>query len=491
MANCAHCGLELPSFSFGEPTNLCPSCRQLGGAAYAAVPGPTPPATVTAIKRAPYRPPFTVTILGLNLLVFILMVLSGVPIGGRPDNLQLLKWGADFGPLSLDGQPWRILTSNYVHIGIFHIFFNMWCLWDLGRLSERIFGGWTYLLVYTTCGIAGSLASLWLHPMVVGAGASGAIFGLAGALITALYLGKLPYPGQVLRGMMRSLLTFAGYNLFFGAVIPGIDNSAHIGGLLMGLALGAVIGPQLTEPPDRRRAHERMTFVAAALVLVAFGSYVKQKNGYVVALGNAGQVSKGQLDQAITALQASIARNPRNKTALGLLSNAYLQRKDYSNAATTLKRLLQLDPNNASAKYNLGLTYAALGRYEDARPIFADLVQQDPKDDSAWVLLGASLDGLGHEQEAVDAYQKAIALNPKNAEAYRELGLAQMKLHQPGAAIASLQQSARLDPSNAATQKDLGDVYTATGNPAEAAAAFRKANELKKAAPEQPATPQP
>jgi rhomboid protease GluP len=483
MATCVRCGRELPSFSFGETSNLCPNCRQLPATASPAAPSAQPPGGVSPVKRAPYRPPFTVTIVGLNLIVFAAMVATGAQIG-VPNNLQLLKWGADFGPLSLDGQPWRILTSNYVHIGILHIFFNMWCLWDLGRLSERIFGGWTYLIVYTTCGIAGSLASLWLHPMVVGAGASGAIFGLAGALITALYLGKLPYPGQVLRGMLRSLLTFAGYNLFFGAVVPGIDNSAHIGGLLTGLALGAVLGPQLMESPDRRRGHERMTFAAAALILVAFGTSVKQKNGYVVALVNAGQsLNKGQLDQAIATLQGSVARSPRNKVALGLLGNAYLRKKDYPNAETTLKRVLQLDPNDASAKYNLGLTYAGMGRYEEARQIFAHLVQQDPKDDDIWVLLGASLDGLGREQEAVDAYQKAIALNPKNAEAYRELGLAQMKMNQPGAAIASLQQSARLDPSNPETQKDLGDVYSAIGNLSEAAAASRKAEELKKAAP--------
>ena len=86
------------------------------------------------------------------------------------------------------------------------------------------------------------------------------------------------------------------------------------------------------------------------------------------------------------------------------------------------------------------------------------------------------------EQEAVDAYQKAIALNPRNAEAFRELGLAQMKLNQPGAAVASLQQSARLDPENPETQKDLGDVYTAMGNSAGAQVAFRKSEELKKAA---------
>jgi rhomboid protease GluP len=228
-----------------------------------------------------YRPAVTVALVGLNVLVFVVMVLSGVPLM-NPSPAQLLAFGADFGPLSFDGQPWRILASNYVHIGLIHIFFNMWCLWNLGRLAERILGGWTYFLTYTVCGIAGSLASLWVHPIGVGAGASGAIFGLAGALITALYLGKLPYPGQMLRGLMRSLVSFAGYNLFFGAVVPGIDNSAHIGGLVMGLAIGALLASQLNESPEKRRAHERLMFTIAALFLLGFGVFVKRQRGWVV-----------------------------------------------------------------------------------------------------------------------------------------------------------------------------------------------------------------
>lgn len=279
MTNCARCGREIPDSTYAG--NLCPECRQMAFA------GGTPPVTssgpppIAAMRSAPYRPPVTVTIVGLNILVFAGMVLSGVsPMG--PTTAQLLRFGADFGPLSLNGESWRILTSNYVHIGLFHILFNMWCLWDLGRLSERILGGWTYALTYTACGIAGSLASLWIHPAAVGAGASGAIFGLAGALLTALYLGKLSFPGQMVRGLMRSLLSFAGYNLFFGAVVPGIDNSAHIGGLIMGLGIGALLAPQLTQPPGQRRAHERLIFTGVAVFLLGFAAFVKHQSGWVV-----------------------------------------------------------------------------------------------------------------------------------------------------------------------------------------------------------------
>jgi rhomboid protease GluP len=279
MTNCVRCGRPISDSSFTSTANLCPECRQ----AFTGTPKPATTASppMAAMRSAPYRPPVTVAIVGINVLVFAAMVLSGVsPMS--PTSAQLLRFGADFGPYTLGGQPWRILTSNYVHVGLFHILFNMWCLWDLGRLSERILGGWTYFLTYTACGIAGSLASLWIHPGVPGAGASGAIFGLAGALITALYLGKLPYPQQMMRGLLRSLLSFAGYNLFFGAVVPAIDNSAHIGGLIMGLAIGALLAKQLPEAPERRRAHERLMFTIVALFLIGFGAFVQKQSGWVV-----------------------------------------------------------------------------------------------------------------------------------------------------------------------------------------------------------------
>jgi rhomboid protease GluP len=122
----------------------------------------------------------------------------------------------------------------------------MWCLWNLGLLAEPIFGRLAYFLLYTACGLAGSLLSLAWNPWVSSVGASGAVFGVAGALIAALYLGKLPIDRHVLRPTLNSLLSFAGYNLLFGfiggAAGVGIDNAAHIGGILMGLALGALLG---------------------------------------------------------------------------------------------------------------------------------------------------------------------------------------------------------------------------------------------------------
>lgn len=409
------------------------------------------------------------------------MVLGGVS-ASLPTTAQLLKWGANWGPLSLDGQPWRLLTSNYLHIGIIHIALNMWCLWDLGRLSELIFGRWTVLLIYTACGLAGSIASLGVHPLVTGAGASGAIFGLAGALITALYLGKLPFPRQAFQRTLRSLLTFAGYNLVFGAVGRGIDNSAHIGGLVMGLALGAIVGQFLMAPAEERRRLERYVFVGAALVLMATYSVVKQRNGYVVQLLRAeNELDRGQADAAIADLQEVVAKSG-DKTALLMLGNAYLQKKDFEHAESTLKLAQASNPHNLAVQFSLGTLYGKTQRYEEARQIFDRLTKLNPKNDDAWTMLGASLDGLSREEEAIDAYKKAIELNPDNAEAHRQLGLARLKLKRIDPAITALQEAVRLEPNNPEALQDLGQAYQMKGMEAEAEAAFQKAEQLRQGA---------
>lgn len=167
MANCLSCGRELPH---GEPGKLCPECHKALIQAQAQQAN-RPSAFSVALKHAPV----TSAIVAVNVAVFLAMTIRGVS-PGMPRPIQLIQWGADYGPLSLTTQPWRILTSNYVHAGILHIGFNMWCLWNLGFLAERVLDRWTYFLTYTACGLAGSIVSLRFHPIAPGVGASGAIF---------------------------------------------------------------------------------------------------------------------------------------------------------------------------------------------------------------------------------------------------------------------------------------------------------------------------
>ncbi len=205
------------------------------------------------VRRSESTIGLTQVIFGINAAVFLGMALSSSTIMDFPVR-ELIVWGANVGALTFSGEWWRLLTNIFVHGGLIHIAFNMWCLWNLGQLCESLYGRWTYAAVYLTCGLGASLASAAWHPYTPSVGASGAIFGLAGALIAAFKLGEFSVPRSALTGTLRSLGAFVVYNLIFGFALPGIDNTAHIGGLITGLIVGALIAliaPQQDQAPRR------------------------------------------------------------------------------------------------------------------------------------------------------------------------------------------------------------------------------------------------
>ncbi|MEO8725316.1 MAG: rhomboid family intramembrane serine protease, partial [Acidobacteriaceae bacterium] len=172
-----------------------------------------PPSSYTGspIARPRYHA-FTLLLVGVNIAVYVAMVLGGVS-AFSPTVQNLQHWGAMYGPAFAAGQRWRLVTSAFVHIGLIHIAFNMWCLWYLAELSETIFGGWTTVAIYILTAMTSALLSVMWHPMVTSAGASGAIFGLAGAIIIALRIGNHHVPQLVRRGISNSAFRFALYNL--------------------------------------------------------------------------------------------------------------------------------------------------------------------------------------------------------------------------------------------------------------------------------------
>jgi membrane associated rhomboid family serine protease len=241
------------------------------------------PEVLSPGEMAPHKPPgmmasfpVTSTLIGMNVAVFAVMVLSGVS-AVRPALDQLRIWGADYGPLTLGGQPWRLITSVFVHIGLIHLAVNMWALWNLGVLAEMIFGRRLYLIIYLLAGIAGNVGSLAWHPNVTGAGASGAIFGIAGAVIAVLKLADLPIPQQAMRGTLRSLVSFAIYNLAFG-VLGNIDNAAHLGGFGCGLVLGALLAWTRRAGIENRAVLRWASILLIALLLS--GGFVALRTSY-------------------------------------------------------------------------------------------------------------------------------------------------------------------------------------------------------------------
>lgn len=183
----------------------------------------------------------TPIIIYLNILVFLIMVLSGLGLVSFKGQ-DLLKWGANFRPLVEGGQWWRLFTSMFLHGGLFHLFANLYGLLFVGIFLEPLLGKSKYAVVYILTGILASCTSIWWHDATISVGASGAIFGLYG-LFLALMTTKV-YPPDFNKAFLLSTLVFVGFNLVMG-LSGGIDNAAHIGGLISGFIIGLGLSPFL------------------------------------------------------------------------------------------------------------------------------------------------------------------------------------------------------------------------------------------------------
>ena len=279
MPNCASCGVPLPESAAADQNPRCDGCRRTAAQR-----------TVDAINaraNAPSLPPgkFSITrlVIVANVLVFLLMVYHGVS-ARHPSREDILIWGGNEAFLTLAHQQfWRLWTSTYIHIGFLHLALNMWCLFNLGRLAELFYSQRFLFAAYTFAGITSSLLSVALHPFfprVPSAGASGAIMGVAGLLFASLRWGHIPLEEPTRKALYREIAEFAGITIFFGFAINwysramgaggGIDNAAHIGGLLFGILTGAVVGKHLTGLPEDRAYRRRAWWALGFFTLVLF-----------------------------------------------------------------------------------------------------------------------------------------------------------------------------------------------------------------------------
>jgi rhomboid protease GluP len=180
----------------------------------------------------------TPILLDLNILVFLLMALSGANIW-EPDGESLLWWGAIYKPFILAGEWWRLLTACFVHIGFIHLFMNMFALLYIGRILDPLLGKLRFIIAYLFTGLAASVTSLWWHKGIsIAAGASGAIFGMYGvffALLTTNLMGK-----EERDALLPIIAAMVGYSLLMG-LRGNVDNAAHIGGLLSGMLVGYLL----------------------------------------------------------------------------------------------------------------------------------------------------------------------------------------------------------------------------------------------------------
>jgi rhomboid protease GluP len=211
----------------------------------------------------------------INVSMFVIEVVNGVSIFS-PRMGDLLIWGADYAPLTLTGDSWRLFSSMFLHIGLLHLVVNCWALYIWGVYTEFYYGRRFYLAMYISAGLIGSLLSIAhnvfnqqiLHDsdaFVISAGASGAIMGLGGALIVAAWRPKSNlHPAHALS--LRALLIIMAINFALGMSIAGIDNSAHLGGIITGILLGLVFSFTENMKQKQRQLFRITAFMVIAII---------------------------------------------------------------------------------------------------------------------------------------------------------------------------------------------------------------------------------
>ena len=438
---CPKCGQEYvlsPNQDF-EP--LCTNCQKRASAeSYARL-----------IAFGP-KPIVTRVLIGANAAVYLLMVAAGVS-WLEPSQWELIRFGADFGPLTLTGQWWRLFTNMFIHVGIIHIALNMWCLWYLGDLAERFMGRKAFTFLYLASGLFASLGSLAWDPIRVSAGASGAIFGAVGGMVSYLFLKKVPIDIRFAKERLKSLAIFIGINLVWG-LQSGIDNAAHVGGLISGLAIGAIlpaialdarnsqfsaspssaampgaIPPALDAPkPSESRLILVAIATAAALVVAASAvAHFRIPKMHAERLELIGGFQTGSAE-LIPILEKRIQKNSKDFSGFALLGQEHLFADDPKVAIDPFQKALALNPRSATTHHNLALAYLGTADFQSAKKeIDAAAGHGDPA--ATEFMLGLAEDGLGHPETAIDHFKKSTAARPDlfqaefaEAQAYVELG---------------------------------------------------------------------
>ena len=287
-------------------------------------------------------PMVTYSLLAVNCVVWLASYIAG----GPDDRGALLDLGAMFGPLIADGQYWRLFTAIFLHIGLLHMVLNSLALFIFGRIVEAVFGPTRFAAIYIAAGLGGSVTSYLFNSIALAAGASGAIFGVLGAL-TAFFFVQRNVMGEMAKRNLLSLLALAGINLVFGLMFPGIDNWAHLGGFVFGAALGMRLAPryepvrdlfgQVVSFRDRNSLARELPSLAAAA-------------GAIVAI----------------ALLAT-ATFPDNALTRTYAADRLFEQGMYTEALDELARAQEIDPVEPQVYYVRGKILAEAGEIDRAR----------------------------------------------------------------------------------------------------------------------------
>lgn len=384
-----------------------------------------------AVAPQRYWPVATIVLLLLNFAFFALEIYAG----GADNTGVLLKLGAAYGPYMRRGEYWRLVMPMFLHGGWMHILGNSYALFILGPIMERVYGYGRYVTIYIASGICCSLLSMSMSKNVA-VGASGAIFGLAGAMLVTGYVHRDVIPRRWGRAFGRGMIPFIVITFIWGLSVHGIDNWGHLGGLLGGAVLAFVIPPprpsfvygEVTEAPS-----QAMIVLPVAVVLLAFAAtanYYRTTQGMIRLLGEGERFqSAHQYDRARQSFQQALRLAPNEEEPHEAMGMYYLTQRKYGQAVQEFQRAIRLtEGDDDRPRLQLGLAFQLKGDPEKAQQIFEGVFGKNPKSTEGRGLLAGTelqLADLYADQklygEAIQAYRQALRLQPDFADAQNNL----------------------------------------------------------------------
>lgn len=319
------------------------------------------------------KPFFTYMLIAVSIMMFIILEVKG----GSTNIENLIHFGAKYNPAMIDGEWWRLISSMFLHIGFLHLMMNMLALYYLGTAVERIYGSGRFLLIYFLAGIGGGLTS-FVFSMSVSAGASGAIFGLFGALI---FFGTI-HRKIFFQTMGKNILTIIAINIVFGFAVPQIDISAHLGGLIAGFLAAAIVHL----PKNKKFSMQIFAFFTYILLIAGLTTFgVQDSTNHITYQLTKIEEHIGEKDyEAVILIATNALEQPGNFEAELLFqrSVAYIELNQDHLAMEDLEESVAVKSDFPEAYYNLAILYYTGGIMDKAEDAAEKAYQLKPDDES-------------------------------------------------------------------------------------------------------------
>lgn len=438
----------------------------------------------------------TTIILALNVVLFLGMVITtGTGSLVTPPVPALIDWGANFGPLTLTSEPWRLITCAFVHGNLLHLVVNMYALGAVGPEIEKNMGTARFLYCYLISALTGAIVSMEFQPTYVSVGASGAIFGIVGAAFAYVAPGTLEQVRATLKRRVIVLSAFVCLNLAFGIFVRGIDNAAHMGGLIGGLAAGFAVSL-----PSSKRFREHAIAIMgllAALPLACYLMMFKQFEhdprlpGWMPLIYGQARVNEKKYEQSLPYFDKALKHLPADtdkkyyKERLAMLVSraaALVELKRFTEALRDLEDGEKIAEEKLPLQESRARVLHHLGRFEEAAKLYLHVAKNNKHKEAEGMLynnLAWSQLACGKLDEALKNVNTALDANKSETTTIDTRATAYLLMQKYDDALADLNRAIEIKPKEGALYFHRAGVYLAKGQTKEADEDLKLAKELK------------